>query len=73
MCLAIPMKVIELIPPDKALVETGTVSLEVSLQLVGDVTIGEYVLIHAGFALEVLDTTAAEETLQLLEEIAQFH
>ena len=73
MCLAIPMKVIELIPPDKALVETGTVSLEVSLQLVGDVTIGEYVLIHAGFALEVLDTTAAEETLQLLEEIAKFH
>ena len=73
MCLAIPMKVIKLIPPDKALVETGTVSLEVSLQLVGDVTIGEYVLVHAGFALEVLDTTAAEETLQLLEEIAQFH
>ena len=72
MCLAIPMKVIELIPPDKAIVEAGTVSLEVSLQFVGDVIIGKYVLVHAGFALEVLDTTAAEETLQMLEEIVKY-
>ena len=71
MCLAIPMKVVELINPDKALVEAGTVSIEVSLRLVGDVTLGEYVLVHTGFAIEVMDIAAAEETLLLLEEMVR--
>lgn len=71
MCLAIPMKVVELINPDKALVEAGTVSIEVSLRLVGDVTLGEYVLVHTGFAIEVMDNAAAEETLLLLEEMVR--
>lgn len=71
MCLGIPMEVVGLVPPDRALVELGNVSMEVSLQLVENVSIGDYVIVHAGFAIEVLDVRAAEETLQLLTELAE--
>ena len=71
MCLGIPMKVTELIPPHKARVETGQISLEISTQVIEKVEVGQYVLVHAGFALEVLDDKAAEETLALLREMAQ--
>jgi len=71
MCLGIPMKVTELIPPHKARVETGQISLEISTQVIEKVEVGQYVLVHAGFALEVLDDKAAEETLVLLREMAQ--
>jgi len=71
MCLALPMRVVELLPPDKARAEAGGVSLEVSLMLVGDVAIGDYVIVHAGFALEVLDTEAAEETLGMISQMAE--
>jgi len=65
------MEVVGLVPPDRALVELGNVSMEVSLQLVENVSIGDYVIVHAGFAIEVLDVRAAEETLQLLTELAE--
>ena len=70
MCLAVPMRVARLLPHDRARVESGNVYMEVSLQLVDDVAPGDYVIVHAGFALEVLDVAAAEETLHLLEQIA---
>ena len=69
MCIAVPMKVVELIPPDKARVESGSVSLEISLMIVGDVAVGDYVIVHTGFALEVMDRAAAEETLEMLDEL----
>ena len=69
MCLAIPMKVVELIPPDKARVESGSVSLEISLMIVSDVAVGDYVIVHTGFALEVMDRAAAEETLEMIDEL----
>lgn len=71
MCLGIPMKVVALILPNRARVESGEVSMEVSLQLVDDVSIGDFVIVHAGFAIQVMDPEAAEETLTLLREIAQ--
>jgi len=64
------MRVTKLLPPDKALVESGKVSMEVSLLLVDNVAVGDYVLVHAGFALEVMDVDAAEETLSLLNQLA---
>ena len=70
MCLGIPMKVTEILSPEKARVESGRVSMEVSLLLVDDVKVGDYVLVHAGFALEVMDVKAAEETLELLSQVA---
>lgn len=72
MCLGIPMRVAELLPPDKARVESGRVSMEVSLLLVDDVREGDYLLVHAGFALEVMDVGVAEETLSLLNQMAGF-
>ena len=71
MCLAVPMRVAELLPDDRARVESGDVSVEVSLQLVDDVATGDYVIVHAGFALDVMDMAAAEETLHLLAQIAE--
>jgi len=64
------MRVTKLLPPDKALVESGRISMEASLLLVDDVKVGDYVLVHAGFALEVMDVDAAEETLSLLNQLA---
>ena len=69
MCLAVPMKVVELIPPDNAVVESEGVSMEISVMLVADVKVGDYVIVHTGFAIEILDLEEAEKTLSLLREI----
>ena len=68
MCLGIPMKVIK-INDGLGIVELGGVKREISLQLVEDIKIGDYVIIHAGFAIQKLNEEA-EETLSLLREIA---
>ena len=70
MCLAVPMKVIKLLPHDRAIVEADGMSMEASLKLVEKVNVGDYVIVHTGFALEVLDLKEAEKTLELLNEIA---
>ena len=68
MCLAIPAKVIE-IHGDTAKVDFGAGTIrEVNVSLV-ETKIGEYVIVHAGYAIEVLDQKAAEETLTLWNEI----
>ncbi len=69
MCLGIPMKVIK-INDGLGIVELGGVRREISLQLVEDIKIGDYVIIHAGFAIQKLNEEEAEETLSLLREIA---
>ena len=69
MCLAVPMKVVELIPPDKAVVESEGVSMEISVVLVADVRVDDYVIVHTGFAIEILDLDEAEKTLSLLREL----
>jgi len=68
MCLAIPAKVVE-INGDTAKVDFGAGTMrEVNISLV-EAKIGEYVIVHAGYAIEVLDQKAAEETLALWDEI----
>lgn len=68
MCLAIPAKVTE-IHGDIAKVNFGQgIFRDVNIMLV-DVQVGEYVLVHAGYAIQVIDQKAAEETLQLWDEI----
>ena len=69
MCLGIPMKVIK-INDGLGIVEIGGVKREISLQLVEDIKLGDYVIIHAGFAIQKLNEEEAEETLSLLREIA---
>ena len=71
MCLAIPAKVIE-VEGDVAKVDFGEgVLREVNVMLV-DAKVGEYVLVHAGYAIQVIDRKAAEETLQLWNEILNY-
>jgi len=71
MCLAIPAKVIE-VQGNTAKVDFGEgIVREVNVMLV-EAKIGEYVLVHAGYAIQVIDRKAAEETLQLWEEILKY-
>ncbi|MGQ9566091.1 MAG: HypC/HybG/HupF family hydrogenase formation chaperone [Candidatus Bathyarchaeales archaeon] len=68
MCLAIPAKVVE-IKENMAKVDFGEgVLRDVNVTLV-DIKLGDYVLVHAGYAIQVLDKKSAEETLQLWKEI----
>ena len=69
MCLAIPMKVIEADGPF-GIVELERVKRKANFQLLPDVKVGDYVLIHAGFAIERINEEEAKKTLQLLNELA---
>jgi len=68
MCLAIPTRVVELLPDDQAIVDLGGVKKTISLELVDDVQVGDYVIIHVGYALARLDPDEAEQTLALMAE-----
>ena len=71
MCLAIPAQVIELRENDKALVELSGVKKEISLALVEGVVVGDYVIVHVGYALNKLDPEEAEKTLKLFAEMGE--
>jgi len=70
MCLAIPMKVIE-INGYLGMAEVGRVKREINLMLLDDVKIGDYVIVHAGSAIQKLDEAEAEKTLSLLREMVE--
>lgn len=69
MCLAIPARVAEILENDLAIVELGGVRKEISLALVEGVEVGDYVILHVGYALNRLDPEEAEKTLKLFAEI----
>jgi hydrogenase expression/formation protein HypC len=69
MCLAVPAQVVDATDPERAIVDLGGVRKEVSLSLVEGVKVGDYVIIHVGFALQKLDTEEAERTLALFAEM----
>lgn len=69
MCLAVPMRVCELLDHERAVAEVDGVGMEVSLELVGRVPVGAYIIVHAGFAIEVLDLEEAEKTLAVIGEL----
>ena len=71
MCLAIPMKIINK-DGHSATVEAGGVSREINLRLLEEANVGDYVLVHAGFAIETIDEHEAQETLKLMEQLALF-
>lgn len=70
MCLAIPAIVVELCDNDEAVVDLDGVRKRISLAMVEDVAVGDYVIVHVGFALQKLDVEEAEATLALFREIA---
>ena len=71
MCLAIPAQVIELRDGDNAVVDLAGVRKEISLSLVDEVAVGDYVIVHVGYALNKLDPEEAAKTLALFAEIGQ--
>ena len=71
MCLAIPAQVVELRDGDNALVDLAGVRKEISLSLVDEVAVGDYVIVHVGYALNKLDPEEAAKTLALFAEIGQ--
>jgi len=71
MCLAIPAKVIS-VNGSSALVTIEDVEYQASLLLLDNVNPGDYIMLHAGFAIEKVDAEEAEETLRLLNELEQF-
>lgn len=70
MCLSIPAKILS-INGHKAKVSLGGATYNAALNLVDDVKIGDYVLLHSGFAIQVIDEKEAMETMRLLNEVIQ--
>ncbi len=75
MCLAIPAKVVEISSNEegimrKAKADFGGVSREIDISLV-DAKVGDYVMVHAGFAIEIMDEHEAKETLELWKEMLE--
>jgi hydrogenase expression/formation protein HypC len=68
MCLAIPMK-IQKIEAGKGLVEIGGIQRQIGLDLLTEVHVGDYVIVHAGFAIQKLDEKEALETLAIIAEM----
>lgn len=77
MCLAIPGKIVEIVDAENHLakVDVGGVRRSVNIGMLdgdGGVVIGDYVLIHVGFAMSKIDEAEAQETLRVLNEIGQY-
>jgi len=72
MCLGVPAKVMALMENDVARVDVNGNQTDINIRLTPEVELGQYVLVHAGFAMEIIDESVALETMQLLEEIMQY-
>ncbi|MCF6198472.1 MAG: HypC/HybG/HupF family hydrogenase formation chaperone [Hyphomicrobiaceae bacterium] len=72
MCLALPAEIVEIDPTlDKATVSLEGVKKEISLALVEDVSVGDFVLVHVGYALSKVSRSEAEKTLELMAQVGQ--
>jgi len=73
MCLAVPMKIISIDEQGKGTVDLDGARYEVSLTLIEEPRLGDYVIVHAGFAIEKLETADADERLELFEDMARIY
>ena len=71
MCLAVPMKIVRILEDGKALVKQDDLETEVDLTLIQDPKVGDYVIIHAGYAIDLLDLEEAEERLKLFRAMEE--
>ena len=69
MCLALPSRVVELLPDLQALVDLGGVHKTVSIALTPEAQVGDYVIVHVGHAIGLLDPEEAQRTLALFAEL----
>ena len=72
MCLAIPA-LVKSIDGHQAVVDIDGVTRQASIQLTPEVKVGDYVLLHTGYAINVIDPVEAEETLKLLRELSEVY
>ncbi|MBM4066783.1 MAG: HypC/HybG/HupF family hydrogenase formation chaperone [Planctomycetes bacterium] len=68
MCLAVPMKLIK-IDGTKGIAELGNLQREIGLLLLENAKIGDYVIVHAGYAIQILDEKEALETMRILNNL----
>jgi hydrogenase expression/formation protein HypC len=71
MCLAIPARVVEILPGLRAIVDLSGVRKEISLDLVADAQVDDYVIIHVGYALGKIDPEEAARTMALFAELSE--
>lgn len=70
MCLAIPAKLVALLPNDQAVVDLGGIRKQISIALVSGAVVGDYVIVHVGHAIGRIDPEEAERTLVMFGEMA---
>lgn len=68
MCLGVPMKVVEVDPP---VGELGGLRCKINLSLLEGVSAGDYVIVHAGYAIEKLEEEVARQTLKLMQDLGR--
>lgn len=71
MCLAIPVRIEELLDEQSAVACIGALRKTINVALLDDLKVGDYVILHVGFALQKLDEAEAQRTLALLAELGQ--
>ena len=69
MCIAWPMRVSALLEDHYAAADIDGISRRISVRLLDKVNVGDYVLVHAGFAIEKIDSSKAQEQLKIMEEL----
>jgi len=69
MCLGVPMRIKKKIDDSKYIAELGGVEREVLTTLIDDIKIGDYVIVHTGFAINKLDLKEAEDMINLIKEM----
>jgi len=69
MCLAIPVRVEKIIDGERALADIGGVKKEINVALIEDLAVGDYVILHVGYALNKIDPAEAAKTLALFAEL----
>ena len=70
MCLALPARVVALLNLETVTIDLGGIRKKISIALVPEVQVGDYVIVHVGYAIGMLDPEEAEATLKLFAELA---
>ena len=73
MCLAIPVLVVEILPDQRAMIDLSGMRKEISTALLDNVSVGDYVILHVGYAIGKLDTEEALRTLALFGELSELN
>ena len=69
MCLAVPLQIEKIHKNNTASVKQGSTLLDVDISLLSDASVGDYVIIHAGYAIEVLELEEAETRIEMFEQL----